>query len=41
MVRCANCTYEIDEVNKDTSMCDTCQRAFNLGLECGAQWVTG
>lgn len=28
---CANCEYEIDEVNDVTKFCDTCQRAYEIG----------
>lgn len=28
---CANCGYEIDEVNKQTGYCDTCHRAYEKG----------
>lgn len=30
-VLCANCAYEVDEANKDTGFCQTCQRAYEIG----------
>ena len=32
-LKCNNCGYETDEVNKDTLFCQTCQRAYEIGKE--------
>ena len=32
-LRCANCGYEIDEVDSKTGFCQTCQRAYEIGRD--------
>lgn len=31
-LRCSNCGYEVDEVNK-VGFCQTCQRAYDIGYQ--------
>ena len=40
-ILCENCAYEIIEAHPKTGFCQNCQKAYELGKECGAQWVTG
>ena len=35
MIRCANCGYEVDEVDEKTNFCQTCQRAYGRGFTDG------
>jgi formylmethanofuran dehydrogenase subunit E len=37
MIRCANCGYEVDEVDQDTNFCQTCQKAYDRGFTDGAK----
>jgi hypothetical protein len=29
--RCSNCGYEVDELDADTQLCQTCKNAYDLG----------
>jgi hypothetical protein len=32
-MRCANCGYEVDEVDANTELCQTCKSAYDLGWQ--------
>jgi hypothetical protein len=34
-ITCLNCGYEVGELNQITDFCDTCQSAYEIGLEAG------
>jgi hypothetical protein len=31
VIKCANCGYEVDEVDDKTKFCQTCQKAYDRG----------
>ena len=37
IITCFNCGYEVSEVDKNTTLCQTCKKAYDIGWQLGWQ----